>query len=85
MHLIGSLKLAGQDPRHFLSSGLGALPSDANGVPFNASHVYASGNLVADMRANVTAEFSHDYFQHSTRPISRPASSRVSRPTARAS
>ncbi|MDP9763692.1 Mn-containing catalase [Deinococcus enclensis] len=44
------------DPRQYLSAGIAALPSDANGVPFDASHVYASGNLVADMYANVTAE-----------------------------
>ena len=31
-------------------------PRDANGVPFNGSHVYASGNVAADMYANVTAE-----------------------------
>ncbi|MBZ9936975.1 manganese catalase family protein [Mesorhizobium sp. BR1-1-16] len=48
--------LNGMDFRHLLSTGLAALPSDANGVPFDASHVYASGNLAADMIANVTAE-----------------------------
>jgi Mn-containing catalase len=44
--------------RHVLSTGLAATPENANGVPFNASHVYASGNLAADMYANVTAETS---------------------------
>jgi Mn-containing catalase len=44
------------NPRHVLSSGLAAMPVNANGVPFDCSHVYASGNLVADMYANVTAE-----------------------------
>lgn len=48
--------MGGMDPRQYLSAGMAALASDANGVPFNASHVYASGNLVADMYANVTAE-----------------------------
>jgi Mn-containing catalase len=48
--------LGGMDPRQYLSAGFSALASDANGVPFNASHVYASGNLAADMYANVTAE-----------------------------
>jgi Mn-containing catalase len=48
--------LGGMNPRHILSSGLAALPVNANGVPFDCSHVYASGNLVADMYANVTAE-----------------------------
>jgi Mn-containing catalase len=50
--------LNGMDFRHLLSTGLAALPSDANGVPFDASHVYASGNIAADMYANVTAESS---------------------------
>jgi len=48
--------LGGMNLRHFLSTGLAATPEDANGVPFNASHVYASGNIAADMYANVTAE-----------------------------
>lgn len=42
--------------RHLLSTGLAAYPADADGVPFNCSHIYASGNLVGDMYANVTAE-----------------------------
>ena len=44
------------EPRHFLSGGLSALPSDANGVPFNAASIDAGGNLIANMRANVAAE-----------------------------
>jgi Mn-containing catalase len=48
--------LGGMNLRHILSTGLGATPENANGVPFDASHVYASGNLAADMYANVTAE-----------------------------
>ncbi|MCU1289884.1 MAG: Mn-containing catalase [Acidobacteria bacterium] len=48
--------LGGMNMRHFLSTGMAATPENANGVPFNASHVYASGNLAADMLANVTAE-----------------------------
>ena len=46
----------GGDPRQYLSAGLAALAADANGVPFDGSHIYASGNLAADMYANVTAE-----------------------------
>ena len=38
------------------STGLAAMPSDANGVPFNMSHIYASGNTAADMYCNVAAE-----------------------------
>jgi Mn-containing catalase len=52
---IGAI-LGGMDPRNILSAGLAAMPVDANGVPFDCSHIYASGNLAADMYANVTAE-----------------------------
>ena len=48
--------LNGMNLRHILSTGLGATPENCNGVPFNASHVYASGNIVGDMYANVAAE-----------------------------
>jgi len=50
--------LNGMNMRHVLSTGLAALPVDADGVPFDMSHVYASGNIAADMYANVTAEAS---------------------------
>jgi Mn-containing catalase len=55
---IAGAVLNGMDFRQVLSTGLAALPSDANGVPFDCSHVYASGNTAADMYANVTAEAS---------------------------
>ncbi|MBN8872877.1 MAG: manganese catalase family protein [Rhodospirillales bacterium] len=42
--------------RHLLSTGMSAFPANSDGVPFDCSHVYASGNLAADMFANVTAE-----------------------------
>ena len=48
--------MGGMNARHFLSTGMAATPENANGVPFNASHVYASGNLAADMYCNVCAE-----------------------------
>jgi Mn-containing catalase len=48
--------MGGANPRHILSSGLSAMPVNANGVPFDMSHVYATGNLACDMMANVTAE-----------------------------
>lgn len=48
--------LGGMNPRHILSAGLAALPVNADGVPFDCSHVYASGNLAADMYCNVCAE-----------------------------
>ena len=49
-------RLSDMLPRQFLSAGLSATAEDANGVPFNGSQVYASGNLVADMYSNVAAE-----------------------------
>jgi Mn-containing catalase len=48
--------MGGADPRHYLSSGLAAMAIDSNGVPFNGSWVVGSGNLAADMYANVMAE-----------------------------
>ena len=48
--------MGGMNPRHVLSSGLSAMPVNANGVPFDMSHIYASGNIAADMLANITAE-----------------------------
>jgi Mn-containing catalase len=48
--------LGGMSPRHVLSSALNAMPVNSEGVPFDCSHVYATGNLAADMYANVTAE-----------------------------
>ncbi len=48
--------LGGMNPRHFLSAGLAAMPVNSDGVPFDCSHVYASGNIAGDMLANATAE-----------------------------
>ena len=42
--------------RHLLSTGMAAYPADSDGVPFNMSHIYASGNIAADMYCNVAAE-----------------------------
>ncbi|HEY9154740.1 MAG TPA: manganese catalase family protein, partial [Opitutaceae bacterium] len=56
LHPIVNAVLGGMDPRHVLSSGLAAMAADANGVPFNGSWVVASGNVAADMYANVMAE-----------------------------
>jgi Mn-containing catalase len=42
--------------KHLLSTGMTAFPGNSDGLPFDCSHVYASGNLAADMFANVTAE-----------------------------
>jgi Mn-containing catalase len=57
--------MGGERPRHvvegmlqqqLLSSGLAAMPINSDGIPFDCSHVYASGNIAGDMFANVTAE-----------------------------
>ena len=42
--------------RHILSTGMAAVPANCEGVPFDMSHIYASGNLAADMSCNVAAE-----------------------------
>ena len=48
--------LEGMLQRHVLSTGLAAYPANSDGVPFDMSHIYASGNLAADMYCNVAAE-----------------------------
>jgi Mn-containing catalase len=48
--------LSGEDPRHVLSAGLGAMATDSNGNPFNGSWIMDSGNLAANMHSNVAAE-----------------------------
>lgn len=50
--------MGGMDPRHILSSGMAAMATDSNGVPFNGSWVVGTGNLAADMYANVMAYIS---------------------------
>jgi Mn-containing catalase len=48
--------LGGMNAKNYLSAGLAAMPVDSDGVPFDCSHVYASGNIAGDMLANATAE-----------------------------
>ncbi|MCM3719820.1 manganese catalase family protein [Fictibacillus phosphorivorans] len=48
--------MGGVNPQHLLVSGLGGLPTNSNGVPWNGSYIVASGNLLADMRSNLHAE-----------------------------
>lgn len=52
---IGAI-LGGMNPQHAIVSGLGATPTDSAGYPFNARYTIASGNLLADFRANLNAE-----------------------------
>ncbi|RFU71514.1 manganese catalase family protein [Peribacillus saganii] len=48
--------LGGMNPRQFIAAGLGALPEDSEGVPWNGRYTAASGNLLADFRMNLAAE-----------------------------
>ncbi|MBO2945572.1 manganese catalase family protein [Paenibacillus sp. F411] len=48
--------LGGMNPQHAIVSGLGAMPVNSVGVPWNAGYIVASGNLLADFRANLNAE-----------------------------
>jgi len=48
--------MGGINPQHLLVSGLGGLPTNSNGVPWNGAYIVASGNLLADMRSNLHAE-----------------------------
>jgi Mn-containing catalase len=48
--------LGGMDPQQAIVAGGGPLPADSNGYPWNGRYVVASGNLLADFRANVAAE-----------------------------
>lgn len=48
--------MGGMNPQHAIVSGLGAAPRDANGNAWTSNYIVASGNLLADMRMNVTAE-----------------------------
>ncbi len=48
--------MGGMNPQHAIVSGLGAMPVDSVGNRWTASYIGASGNLMADFRANLTAE-----------------------------
>lgn len=48
--------LGGMNPQHIIVSGLGAMPADSVGNRWTADYIAASGNLLADFRANLTAE-----------------------------
>jgi Mn-containing catalase len=53
--IIGAI-MGGMNPQHVIVSGLGAMPADANGNRWTADYIIASGNLLADFRANLNAE-----------------------------
>lgn len=48
--------MGGMDPQQAIVAGGGAMPADSNGYPWNGRYIVASGNLLADFRANVAAE-----------------------------
>jgi Mn-containing catalase len=48
--------LAGMNPQHVITSGLGPQLADCNGNPWNGSYVTASGNIVVDLYANANYE-----------------------------
>ncbi|WP_121115044.1 manganese catalase family protein [Croceibacterium ferulae] len=52
----GRQAIEGMLHKHILSTGLAAQPVDSDGIPFDMSHIYASGNVAADMYCNVAAE-----------------------------
>jgi Mn-containing catalase len=53
--VIGAV-MGGMNPQHAIVSGLGATPTDSVGYPWVARYIIASGNLLADFRANLNAE-----------------------------
>lgn len=48
--------LGGENVQHKIVSGLGAMPADSVGNRWTADYIIASGNLLADFRANLNAE-----------------------------
>jgi Mn-containing catalase len=48
--------VGGMNPQQAIVSGGGAVPADSGGTPWNGKYIVASGNLLADFRANVAAE-----------------------------
>src|ERR1700753_3927894 len=48
--------VGGMDPQQAIVAGGGALLADSNGYPWNGRFIIASGNLLADFRANAAAE-----------------------------
>jgi Mn-containing catalase len=48
--------LGGMNPQHAIVTGGGAMPTNSQGVPWNAGYIVASGNLLTDFRSNAAAE-----------------------------
>lgn len=52
---IGAI-ISGMNPQHTIVAGLGPRPADSVGNPWSSAYIIASGNLLADFRANLNAE-----------------------------
>ena len=52
---IGAI-ISGMNPQHAIVAGLGPRPADSVGTPWSGAYIIASGNLLADFRANLNAE-----------------------------
>ena len=48
--------IGGMDPQQAIVAGGGAMAANSQGVPWNGAYIVASGNLLADFRANAAAE-----------------------------
>lgn len=52
---IGAI-ISGMNPQHAIVAGLGPRPADSVGNPWSGGYIIASGNMLADFRANLNAE-----------------------------
>ena len=48
--------LGGMNPQHAIVAGGGPMPTNSQGIPWNAGYIVASGNLLTDFRSNAAAE-----------------------------
>ena len=48
--------IGGMNPQHAIVAGGGPMPTNSQGVPWQAGYIVASGNLLTDFRSNVSAE-----------------------------
>lgn len=55
-NVINDIIASSLNPQHLIVSGLGAMPADSVGFPWNGRFIVASGNLMADFRSNLHAE-----------------------------
>ena len=48
--------VGGMNPQQAIVAGGGPMPTNSQGVPWNAGYIVASGNLLTDFRSNAAAE-----------------------------